>query len=248
MKKALSIIIILAVSTSSLAQVSVSDSLKKHYLNTYEQSIKYADLDLAINSLNNVIVESNGNQGLVYKDTLSMLYFNKKDYYSSLLLSQEVYKADPANIKALARTGECFQAGKDFKNAEAAFETVAKSLKSPYYIYQLAVCQYSLKKFTECLANADKALADTLSNNIPVIFVLANGNEQKVRLSAAALNLKAVMLMDSKNFEQAKQILQNALKINPGFQGAQQNLEVCEKNAKGIKPTGKTNAGNKPKG
>ena len=244
MKKSLSVAFILTFSTAAFSQVSVKDSLIKHYLATYEQAIKYRDLGLGINSLNNVIAETPGNLKMAYKDTLSMLYFSSKAYLSSLLLAQEVYKADPSNINALARTGDCYQASADYKNAADAFETVAPALKSPFYYYQLAVCQYSLKKLTESQLNADKALADTNSNHIPVIFTMPNGSEQQVPVSAAALNLKAVILMDDKKYEQAKQVLQNVLKIYPGFEGAQQNVLTCNKNSKGTKPTVKT----KPKG
>ena len=242
MKKVLSLALIIVIANAAYSQVSVGDSLKKHYMNTYEQALKYNDLPLAINSLNNAIVEMPATQSLVYKDTLSMLYFSNKAYLQSFVLAQEVYKADPNNINALARMGDCYQAGADYKNAAAAFEKVAPALKSPFYYYQLAVCQYSLKNVTESQANADKALADTNSNKIPVIFTLPNGNEQQVPLSSAALNLKGVIMMEAKNYEKAKEYFQSALKIYPNFLGAQQNLIASDKNAKGIKPTVKTKA------
>ena len=232
MKKVLSVAFVLAAAKFSYSQVSVSDSLKKHYFNTYEHALKYNDLGLAITSLNNLIVEMPASQAMAYKDTLSMLYFSRKDYLTCLLLAQEVYKANSSNINALARAGDCFQASGDYKNAATAFETVAPALKDPFYYYQLAVCQYSLKKIPDCQANADKVLADTNSNHIAVIFVLPNGSEQRVPVSAAALNLKSVLLMDTKNYAQAKQLLQTALKIYPDFQGAQQNVLTCDKNSK----------------
>ena len=244
MKKILSIAFILIVANTSFSQVSVIDSLKKHYFNTFEQALKYKDIGLAINSLNNVIAEMPAKQALVYKDTLSMLYFNRKEYLSSLLMAQEVYKANPSNTNALARIGDCYQASGDYKNAADAFEIAAPALNNPYYYYQLGVCQYSLKKVTECMANADKVLSDTNSNHIPVIFVLNNGSEQQVPVSVAALNMKAVVMMSNKNFTQAKQLLENALKIFPDFQGAKQNMITCDSNIKGIKPTANT----KPKG
>ena len=166
MKKVLSVAFVLAAAKFSYSQVSVSDSLKKHYFNTYEHALKYNDLGLAITSLNNLIVEMPASQAMAYKDTLSMLYFSRKDYLTCLLLAQEVYKANSSNINALARAGDCFQASGDYKNAATAFETVAPALKDPFYYYQLAVCQYSLKKIPDCQANADKVLADTNSNHI----------------------------------------------------------------------------------
>jgi len=243
MKKTLTLALVLALSYTAYPQGAFSDSLKKHYLNLYENALNYNDLPLAISAVNNALVEMSGSQSLLYKDTLSILYFNNKSYLPSYMLAQEVYKADPTNYNALGRIGECLQTDADYKGAAEAFEKVAPAMKSPYYFYQLAVCQYSLKKSSECLMNADKALADTNSNKIAAVFTMPNGYAQQVPVSCAALNLKAVVMMDQKNYVKAKELLQQALKIYPDFQGAQQNLVNCDNAAKG-KQSGKP----KPKG
>ena len=62
-----------------------STALRKHYLKVYRQALAYNDANAAINALQNYIAADNS---IAYKDTLSMLYFNVKSYYSSLLLSE----------------------------------------------------------------------------------------------------------------------------------------------------------------
>ena len=228
---------------TSFSQVSVSDSLKKHYLSCYEQALRLNDIQMVINSLNNALVEIKGPQSISYKDTLSMFYFSNKAYFPSYYLAQEVYNADSGNYRTLARIGECFQAGSDYKKAAAVFEKAAPILNSPYFYYQLAVCYYSLKNASGALSNADKVLADTSSNHIPVIFTMPNGNEQQVPVSSAAYNLKAVMMMDSKNYGKAKEYLQSSLKVYPNFLGAQQNVLTCENKTKGTKPSVKNKPG-----
>ncbi len=240
MKKVFYLAFIVVAAHTAEAQVSIGDSLKKHYLSTYEQALKLSDVQLGINSLNNALVEMTGTQSLLYKDTLSILYFSNKAYYSAFLLAEEVSKADPSNTKALARTGECYQAGSDYKNAAEVYEKVAPILKNPYFYYQLAICQYSLKKPDESLVNADKALADTNSNHIGVVFILPDGQEQQVPVSAAAINLKGVVMMDKKDFAKALEYYRAALKIYPNFEGARRNADTCEKKVKGTKPTAKT--------
>ena len=239
MKKLLFVSLGLALAGMASGQVPGSDRLKKHYLDTYEHALKYNDLGLAINSLNNAIVEMPAGEEIAYKDTLSMLYFKNKDYLSCLLLSQEVYKANPTNTNALTRAGDCYQAAGDYRNAAEVFEKVAPLQNNPFYYYQLAVCQYTIKKGVEARTNIDKAIADTNSNHTAIIFVSPNGSQQQVPVSAAAINLKAIMLMDEKNYAQAKQLLQSALKIDPDFQGAQQNVIVCDNAIKGNKPKSK---------
>ena len=244
MKKILLFAFSVTVAQTSFSQSPVSDSLKRHYLNTYEQALRLNDIELVINSLNNALIEMKAPQSMLYKDTLSMFYFSNKSYFPSYYLAQEVYNGDSSNYKALARIGECLQAGADYKKAADAFEKAAPALRSSYYFYQLAVCNYSLKNTSATQVNADRALADTNSNHIPVIFTMPNGNEQQVPVSSAALNLKGVVMMDEKNYNKAKEYLQAALKIYPNFQGAQQNVLTCDSKMKGTKPVLKS----KPRG
>ncbi len=231
----------------SQAQLSVSDSIKKHYQKTYQQGIEYNDVNVVINALQNIIAESSGNDAIILKDTLAMIYFASKSYYPALLLSKEVCQSSPSNLNARARVAECNQNLGQVKEAIADYEIVAPQLKNPYYYYQLAACQYGLKRISECEANIRKVVADTNSNKIGVTFTSPNGNEQEIPVNAAALNMAAVIKMDSKNFADAKNYLESALKLYPGFDGAKQNLNYCNDNLKTGKPAKATPA-NKPKG
>lgn len=218
------------------AQESVNESLKKHYFALYEQALKYDDLQLAINSLNNVlVVMPDGPERMKYKDTLSSLYFNNGSYRASFKLAQEVYEANPTNYAALGRMGECLQVDLDFNGAIAAYEKAAPGLKNPFYYYQIAICQYSLKNPVASMNNVEKVLADTTSYKYGAVFNMPNGYTQRVQIDAAANNLKAVLLMDENKYAQAKQYLQTALKIFPDFNGAQQNMINCDEKLKAAK-------------
>ncbi len=236
MRKSLLLIIGIIIIQISNAQSSFSESVKDHYQKTYQQALQYNDINVAINSLQNIMAETPGNDKFLLKDTLSMLYFASKNYYSALLLAKEVYHSTPSNVNARARAGECNQNLGETKDAITDYEIVAPVLKNPYYYYQLAVCQYGLKRITECETNINKVLIDTNSNKIGVSFILPNGNEQQVPVSAAVLNMRAVMRMDAKNYTDAKKYLENALQIFPEFEGARQNLNYCNENLKSTKP------------
>ena len=228
MKKLVPILICLFVFSAGQAQDSTA--LKKHYLKVYNQALAYNDASVAINALQNYIAADNS---LIYKDTLSMLYFNVKSYYSSLLLSEEVYKAAPENVNAMARAAECYDELGDPKTATGLYEKVVPKTKNPYHIYKMAICQYQLKRTIECEASAKAALADTSSKRIGVIFTMADGSQQTVPVDAAAANLLGVLKMDAKNYAGAKTDFQQALKLFPDFAGAKGNVEVCDKNLKG---------------
>ena len=247
MRKALLVFSGMILFSISNAQYSIKDSLKEHYQKTYQQALQYNDINVAINSLQNIITETTDNSVFLLKDTLAMLYFASKSYYSSLMLSKEVHQSNPSNINALARAAECYQNLNEIKSAIEDYEKVASLLKKPYYYYQLAVCQYGLKRYAECEVNINKVLADTNSNKTGVRFILPNGDEQKIPASAAVLNMRAVMKMDAKNFADAKINLENALNIFPEFEGARQNLNYCNENLKNTKPT-KGSPANKSKG
>lgn len=236
----------IVISISAKAQTETIN-LKAHYQKTYQQALQYNDLNVAINSLQNIIAETGASESIPLKDTLGMLYFASKVYYSSLILSKEVYEADASNINALARAAECNQYLGETKNAIADYEKVILVDKNPYYFYQLAVCQYGLKRIAECEANINRVLLDSNSSKTAVIFTLPNGGEQQVPANAAVLNMKAVMKMDQKDFVAAKKNLESALAIYPQFEGARQNLNYCNETLKPAKPA-KTASPGKPKG
>ena len=219
-----------------------STALRNHYKKVYQQALAYNDANAAINALQNYIAVDNN---VLYKDTLAMLYYNVKSYYSSLLLSEEVYKANPENVIAMARTAECYDELGDPKTAIELYEKEVPVTRSPYHIYKLGICQYQLKRTVECEASARAALADTSSKKIGVVFTMADGSQQSVPVDAAASNLLGVLKMDTKNFAGAKADFQLALKLFPDFAGAKGNLDVCDRN---LKPKTPAKPAVKPKG
>jgi tetratricopeptide (TPR) repeat protein len=236
MKKLLCILI--AVQVFSVTTAQDSEALKKHYLKVYTQAMAYNDANTAIGALHNYIAIDGYN--IIYKDTLAMLYFNVKSYYSSMLVSEEVYKASPGNVIAMARAAECYEEMGDPSSAIGLYEKVVPKTRNPYHIYKLALCQYQLKRPAESEASAKTVLADTTSKNIGVQFIMLDGSRQTIRVNAAAVNLLGVLKMDAKNYSAAKKEFEQALLIDPDFSGAKANLDFCEKNLKeGKKDPGK---------
>jgi tetratricopeptide (TPR) repeat protein len=228
----------------SVASAQDANMMKQHYLKIYNQGLLYNDANAAINGLHGYLaVDSN----MAYKDTLSMLYFSIKNYYSALLLAEEVYKKIPGNADAMARAAECYDQLGDPKTAVGLYEQVVPKTKSPYHIYKLAVGQYQLKRTLECEASAKAVIADTTSKRIGVGFTMGDGTQQAVPVSAAAANLLGVLQMDAKNYVQAKQFFTQALGFFPQFGGAKENLDACDAKLKGgAKPAAKPPV--KPKG
>jgi tetratricopeptide (TPR) repeat protein len=239
MKKTVPFLACLFVVSAGFAQSSTMDSLKKHYLKVYNQAVLYNDVNTAIGALHGFIAIDNN---VTYKDTLSMLYFSTGAYYSSLALAQDVYKSVPSNTMALARSAECYQNLGDAKSAIEAYEKVCPVLKEPYYYYQLASSQYTLKRVGECEANLQRVIADSNSKRTAVNFTLGDGRVQQVPANAAAYNFLGIIKMEVNDLANSKKNLQQALVLYPEFLGAKQNLELCESKLKPgktpVKPTG----------
>lgn len=241
MKKFIPFLVFLLVASAGSGQDA--EALKKHYLKIYSQAIAYNDVAAAINGLYGYLATDNN---LKYKDTLSMLYFTTKSYYSSLLLAEEVYKADAENVYAMARAAECYDELGDPKTAIGLYEQVVPKTKNPYHIYKLGTAQYQLKRTAESELSARTVLADTNSKKIGVNFQMGNGDQQAVPVNAAAANLLGVLKMEAKDYAGAKAEFQRALTLFPQFAGAKQNMDICDKNLKGtgktpVKTPGKTN-------
>jgi tetratricopeptide (TPR) repeat protein len=245
MKKLALIFPCLLITVLLSAQSAQMDSLKKHYLKVYNQAVQYNDVNTAISSLHGYIAIDNS---IPHKDTLSMLYLTTGSYYSSLMLAQEVYAASPNNMQALARAAECFQNLGDAKKAVEAYEKVCEKVKEPYYFYQLASSQYTLKRLGECEANLQRVIADTNSRRTAVNFTIGDGRVQQVPANAAAYNFLGILKMENNDLASSKKYLQQAVALFPEFIGAQQNLELCEKRLKpaGAKPP--ANKSTKPAG
>lgn len=222
----------LAFGLTALVSAGAQDgeAMKKHYIKTYDNAIRYNDLSVAINALHGYIAIDSG---ITYKDTLSILYFNAKSYVSALILAEEVYKTQPSNVNAMARAAECYDELGDPKTSVGLYEQVVPQTKNPYHIYKLAVGQYQLKRTLECEASARAVLSDTSSKKIGVMFTSADGSQQAIPVNAAAANLMGVLRMEAKNYTAAKVDFQKALEYFPNFAGARANLDICEKNLKG---------------
>lgn len=227
MKRICLLIITVAVAGGAFAQDNAA--LQKHYLKVYNHAVQYNDAAAAINALHGYLAVDNAEKSNAYKDTLSMLYFSTKNYFSSLLLADEVSKSDPSNTNAIERAGECFDELGAPDSAIKRYEVVAPKTREPYHLYKLAVCQYQLKRVGECEATIRAILSDTTSKKIGVPFTSMDGNQQAVSIAAAATNLAGVMRMDAKNFEDARRLFQQALVLFPNFSGAKENLAAVEK-------------------
>lgn len=236
LKKLIVLIILACPSATIFAQTGGTNPTRQHYLNLYQRGVKYNDSRTAITALHGYL--SFGDD-ITYKDTLGLIYYLAEDYYSSLLITKEVTDLMPDNLGALERLASCYNQLGDLKACVESYEKLCPKTKNPYHYYQLAVAQYQLKRIAECSQNLQLVIADTISYKTPVSFTNNDGKAQNVSLLAASYNMLGVIQMDAKNYSEARKFFNKSLESFPEFIGAKENLQLLDKNVKGIKQTTK---------
>lgn len=194
----------------------------------YNSALKYSDLSIAKSALYTMIAINPADKTL--KDTLLFLYLNAGSFGQSVLLSREILAENPNNttvqeIKAVSEQNLGLT-----KEALESYEKLYGQTKNVFHLYQTAVLQYQLKRYGECNANIDEIVKNEKANSERVnINMGQNGASQEVVLKAAAYNIKGVMLLEAKREDEAKIAFAEALKIQPDFELAKNNLALTEK-------------------
>ena len=118
------------------------------------------------------------------------------------------------------------------KDALETYEKLFLQTKSLYHQYQLAVLQYQLKRYGECNTNVEQILKNEKSVSEKVSITVNQKEAQEVSLKAAAYNIRGVMLLEGKREEEAKFNFEEALKLQPDFMLAKNNLAFVSKKDK----------------
>ena len=209
-------------------------------MKVYSYALKYYDLQVATTALYNAMVLKPERKDL--RDSLANLYFMGERYGQAYTIGEEILKDDPKKTDILAVVAVSKQSLGFAKDALTDYETLYKSTKQVFYLYQIATLQYQLKRIGECLATLDQVLADETSAKQMVPISNGNGQpSQNVPMRAAALNVKGIVAMNLNQQANAKEFFTQALKLFPDFALAKGNLAaVTEQEAKGSASKGGT--------
>jgi len=196
----------------------------------YSQALKYNDLSVAKGAVYKMMSINPSDKSL--KDSLLYLYFNGGSYGQCILLCREMLAENASRnnileIKAVSEQNIGF-----IKDALESYEKLFAQTKNIFHQYQIAVLQYQLKRFGECAINIEGILKNEKSANEKVNISINQEDNQQVTLKAAAYNIRGVMMLETKREELAKASFEEALKIQPDFVLAKNNLTLTEKKAK----------------
>jgi len=194
----------------------------------FRDALKYGDLTVAKQALYEMIALKPIEKGL--KDSLAYIYINMGSLREAILLSREILESDANNTNILEVKAIAEQNLGLAKEALADYEVLYGKLKNVYHIYQIATLQYDLKRLQECNTSLDQILTSAEVDKKEIgLGTGTRGQQQKVILKAAALNIKGVLAMDLNENAIAKVCFEEALKLTPDFVLAKNNQDFLIK-------------------
>jgi tetratricopeptide (TPR) repeat protein len=195
-------------------------------IKVYQRAVLFSDYDVAKNALYSLITKYPDR--LDYLDSLARLYFSINAFPQAILASQIVLEKQPDNMALIELTAVSYNSMGQPKEALENYEKVYAVSKNIQHAYQLAVLQYTMKRYGECETMIKTILENPKSKEETLSLNDQSGSQQQVPLAAATYNLKGVMNKDLNKADQAKADFEESLKIYPDFTLAKNNLEAMK--------------------
>jgi len=230
-------IVLLIGSQSIFAQVKPVTEFDVQF-KVYRQALQYYDLQTAAVAMNHLMVLKPERKDL--RDSLLMVYFTAERFAQAYVLGEVILKEEPNKKDVLEITALSKQQLGMNKEALSNYEKLFEISGDIYYLYQIAGVQYQLKRIGECLASTEVLTSNKTAAERKVGITNSDGSTQEVSLLAAALNIKALCLLETGKSDTAEAQLIEVLKLEPNFKLATANLQAI-KNRKAQQ----TDAGNK---
>ncbi len=194
----------------------------------YKKSLQYGDVTMMQQSLFHLIIADA--DSVNYMKSLAQIYLSTGQNHSAAQTSKYVMKYLPNDTLMTELLAIALQ---NQGNAKEAIETYTKLLKmkeSSYYAFNLAKLQFGIKRFSE--AHASINIAESLPSNDTYVRVetIKENEMQNVKLSAAIANLKGLIEyeMGEEYIIPAMKSFEKAVKIDPGFVLAKQNIKSLQ--------------------
>ncbi len=197
--------------------------LYKLYQMKYIFARKYNDDIVAKDAMYSMIAMDPTDDSL--KLQLSYYYFESSQFASSLFSSGDIVVRNPDNLDALRINAMSYERMGVKDKAIDSYESLYLKSSDIGVLYQVAVLQFDLKRFTECTTNLDIVIKDPQAKALKLNFVKSDTEQQDVPMEAAAYNVKGMVEKQLGNKEEAAKNFNKALEIQPDFTLVLQNLK-----------------------
>lgn len=222
------ILVLVAASFFNVANAQEETDVKntqlfRHYQMKYVFARKYNDGDVMKNALYSMISMDPNNDSL--KMMLCYYYFDQNLYASSLFVSADLLARYPDNIDALKINAMSYESMGVRDKAIDSYESLYLKTNEIGVLYQAAILQFDLSRFTEAETNLDIIIKDPQSKALKLNFAKTDKEQQEVTLEAACHNVKGMIAKQKGDKDLAKQHFNKALELEPEFALASQNLK-----------------------
>ena len=197
------------------------------YHNNYNLATRYSDLAAAKTALYSLINIEPQNDSL--KFNLAYMYFDNKQYPSTILVCMDILARAPQHAASLEMTAISYEELGLKEKALTNYEKLYMATDNIETLYKLTFVQYDLKRYAECEVNLDILIKDSEIDDKSMIFQLSDTEQKEFPLRVAILNLLGLVEKDQGNIAEAKEAFNDALAIAPDFIFASNNLAELNK-------------------
>lgn len=159
-----------------------------------------------------------------YRDSLLNIYFGSQAYVSAILLGRELNKQNPKNQTSLAILAYSEQNMGLTIEAIDHFKQLYELGKNPVDLYQAAALEFKLQRFLECNISIEKIMQQPETEQAKIYIAYNERQGQNVALKAACLNIRGLIAANTGKKEEARTLFSQALKLEPEFELAKNNL------------------------
>lgn len=208
--------------SNAIAQGNKGVKIDNEYL-LYKKAMTLGDFTVARTAILQLMVKYPTK--LEWKDTLVSIYGMMGMFEQAVLLGEEILKSKQNDTNTLKIVAISYENLGALAKAIEYYDKVLVISDDILIRYKLSVCQYGLKRYGEATTNVQKILEDKRATTDKITINYENSS-QEISLLAAALNVAGIILTDGGKNEDAKLYFENALKLEPNFVLAQNNLKA----------------------
>jgi len=193
----------------------------------YNSANMFNDVTMAKMALYNLLAENPGNVALY--DTLSLIYYQSRQFASAALVAQQASKINPNDMFAVEVAASSFDQLGVKDKALSNYEKLYLNESDINLLYKMSFLQYELSRYQEANNSLNIILGDPSAKENMVAFPTTEGTPQEASLEIAALRVKAMIEQAKGNKEEAKKQFLSILEKQPGLQIVQQQLRDLTK-------------------
>ncbi|MGK7396312.1 MAG: tetratricopeptide repeat protein [Candidatus Cyclobacteriaceae bacterium M3_2C_046] len=194
----------------------------------YARSMKYNDFNVAKSALYNLIAMQPQNDSLLF--SLAYIYFDNRNYISSVLAAKDLLALNPDNLAALEISAISYENIGAKQKALDDYESLYLKNENVNTLYKIAFLQYELNRHKEAKTNAEILLDKEAVADQKLYFSTGENQQQEIPMMASVYNLLGLITKAQGNKTEAKQHFEKAIEVAPEFELAKNNLNELDSN------------------